>query len=319
MDHQQLLNRSDIEIDWSLDQFANCISALIWVSRPDGLCTYFNQSWLDFVGREMEQEIGNGWTDHVHPDDFDDCLAIYSNAVEQQQPLKMEYRLKRRDGEYRWILDDGTPRYSESGEFLGFIGTCLDVTDQHTATQMIEDHRDELARIAIRDHLTNAFNRRYLFEIVELEIERHKRYLHQLHMLMIDIDDFKEINDTFGHDIGDEVLKSLVEHLDQFVRPFDKICRYGGDEFCIVLSDINSQEAYEIAERIRIGAEKIILRNNKPKKITLSIGIAGYQEAFSGIKEWMRVLDNGLYQAKKGGKNKVYIAELEPGATTKYA
>jgi len=312
-------NLNHIEIDWSLDQFANCISALIWVSRPDGLCTYFNQNWLNFVGREIEQEIGNGWAGHVHPDDFNHCLAIYSKAVEQRQQFKMEYRLKRQDGEYRWILDDGIPRYSESGEFIGFIGTCLDVTDQHAATQIIEDHRDELARIAIRDHLTNAFNRRYLFEIVELEIERHKRYLHQLHMLMIDIDDFKNINDIYGHDIGDEVLISLVEHLEGFVRPFDKICRYGGDEFCIVLSDINSQEAYEIAERIRVGAEEIKLRKNNPKKITLSIGIAGYNETFSGIKEWMRLLDNGLYQAKKEGKNRVYIAELESDATTKYA
>ena len=191
------------------------IPALMWISRADGLATFFNHNWLNFVGRNIEQEIGNGWVDNVHPEDFDQCLGIYTEAVQKQQCCKIEFRLKRHDGEYRWILDNIVTRFSEAGEFLGFIGTCLDVTDQHIAKQIIEKQRDELAYMVMHDHLTDAFNRRYLFEHTELEIKRRKRYEHPLNLLMIDVDKFKSFNDTFGHNLGDEVLISLVKCINE--------------------------------------------------------------------------------------------------------
>ncbi len=102
--------------------------ALIWTAGTDMLCNYFNKVWLDFTGRSLAQELGNGWTEGVHPDDFATCLATYTSAFNERKKFSMDYRLRHRDGQYHWIQDDGTPRYGASGEFLGYIGYCLDIS-----------------------------------------------------------------------------------------------------------------------------------------------------------------------------------------------
>jgi PAS domain S-box-containing protein len=108
---------------------ADAAPVLIWVSGLDKLCTFFNKPWLDFTGRKMEEELGNGWAAGVHPDDLERCLATYSAAFDARRNFQMEYRLRRADGEYRWVLDNGAPSYREA-EFTGFIGSCVDVTEQ---------------------------------------------------------------------------------------------------------------------------------------------------------------------------------------------
>ncbi|MFZ2855595.1 MAG: ATP-binding protein [Rhodocyclaceae bacterium] len=111
---------------------------LIWGAGEDAQCQFFNQVWLDFTGRSIEQEIGNGWTEGVHPDDFRHCLATYTNAFAARQPFAMEYRLRRFDGEYRWLLDHGVPRHDEQGTFLGYIGSCIDITERKEGETRLE-------------------------------------------------------------------------------------------------------------------------------------------------------------------------------------
>lgn len=103
--------------------------ALIWRSRLDMLCDHFNKTWLDFTGRTMAQEFGNGWAEGVHPDDFQQCVDTYVSNFEKRQAFVMEYRMKNKHGEYRWIRDYGRPFYDLDNEFLGYIGSCYDITE----------------------------------------------------------------------------------------------------------------------------------------------------------------------------------------------
>ena len=110
-------------------ELADNAPVMIWRSGPDKLCDWFNQPWLDFVGRTMDQELGNGWAEGVHPDDFERCLKTYVSAFDARQRFSMMYRLRRADGVYRDILDNGAPFY-RSGVFAGYFGSCIDVSDQ---------------------------------------------------------------------------------------------------------------------------------------------------------------------------------------------
>src|SRR6266487_1084788 len=114
---------------------ADTAPVMIWLSGPDKLCTFFNKGWLDFTGRKLEQELGNGWADGVHREDFDRCHDIYGNSFDACQPFTMEYRLRRHDGEYRWVVDSGTPRFAPNGAFLGYIGSCIDITERKRAEE----------------------------------------------------------------------------------------------------------------------------------------------------------------------------------------
>ena len=102
---------------------------MMWIAGPDKLCTDVNRPWLDFTGQSIAAVLGTGWTNSVHPSDVSRCLETYHNAFERREAFRMEYRLHRHDGEYRWILDTGAPRFLEDGSFEGYIGSAIDVTD----------------------------------------------------------------------------------------------------------------------------------------------------------------------------------------------
>ncbi len=142
--------RSERVLRESEDRFramADGAPVMMWMSGLDKRCTDFNRSWLMFTGRTIEQELGDGWADGVHPDDLQRCLAIYADAFDKRQPFDMDYRLRRYDGEYRWITDSGSPRLSPDGTFAGYIGCCVDIHDRKAA---------ELARRELAGRLMSA-------------------------------------------------------------------------------------------------------------------------------------------------------------------
>jgi PAS domain S-box-containing protein len=122
---------------------ADTAPVLIWMTGTDSLCSYFNKPWLDFTGRTMEQEVGMGWTEGVHPDDVQGCFDCFLPAFHARKPFRMEYRLKRADGEYRWVIESGIPRYTGGGEFAGYIGSNIDITDLKRA----EEERQRLRQL----------------------------------------------------------------------------------------------------------------------------------------------------------------------------
>lgn len=123
---------------------------MIWVSGPDKRCNYFNNTWLHFTGRTLEQELGTGWTEGVHSEDLEQCLAIYTDAFDARQPFEMEYRLRRHDSQYRWIRDVGKPTFSSDHIFTGYIGSCSDIHDQRMMQEELE------LRVQLRTNDLNA-------------------------------------------------------------------------------------------------------------------------------------------------------------------
>ena len=123
---------------------ADAAPVLIWMAGVDKLCTFLNKPWLQFTGRSMDQELGNGWAEGVHHDDLQKCLAVYTQAFDARQPFVMQYRLRRNDGEYRWISDQGVPRHDPEGRFAGYIGSCVDVTELVNKDQALRDSEERM-------------------------------------------------------------------------------------------------------------------------------------------------------------------------------
>ena len=125
--------QADQELGESEERFrtmADAAPVMVWTSGPDTLCTFFNRPWLEFTGRTMEQELGNGWAEGIHPEDYQRCLDVYLSAFEARSGFTMEYRLRRADGEYRWIVDTGVPRLLPNGDLAGYVGSCLDISER---------------------------------------------------------------------------------------------------------------------------------------------------------------------------------------------
>lgn len=126
---------------------ADASPILIWISNPDGHRTYFNKGWLDFTGRTLEQETGIGWTGGVHPDDEGRYLSLQTESLDRQEPFETEFRLRRFDGAYRWILDRAAPRFDEVGTLLGHVASCVDITDLKQAQDALRDNEERLSGI----------------------------------------------------------------------------------------------------------------------------------------------------------------------------
>jgi PAS domain S-box-containing protein len=154
---------------------ANTAPVMIWMSGTDKLCNYFNKPWLDFTGRPLEAELGTGWADGVHSEDLDDCLRTYEEAFDRREAFTMPYRLRRHDGKYRWLSDRGVPRFNQDGSFAGYIGSCIDITEQKLAEEalatvgrrLIEAHEEESTWIGRELH--DDINQRLALVAVELD------------------------------------------------------------------------------------------------------------------------------------------------------
>lgn len=240
---------------------------MIWRAGKDALCDFFNATWLRFTGKTMEQEIGDGWARGVHPDDLERCLKVFLGAFEKRDNFEMIYRLKRHDGEYRWIHDTGVPFHDERNEFAGYIGSCIDVNEQIIG--------ETWKIMAQKDGLTGIYSRQYFEQEARSIFDAAAEMKTDLCAVMIDIDSFKYYNDHYGHQLGDRLLVSFAGILIDNIRESDLLARYGGDEFILLLPETKRQDVALIINRIKEKvAHPLCLENNSRILLTFSYGIS---------------------------------------------
>jgi diguanylate cyclase (GGDEF)-like protein len=173
--------------------------------------------------------------------------------------------------------------------------------------------REALRTQSVRDALTGLYNRRYLEEVLEREVRRAARAAQSLGVLMIDLDHFKNFNDTYGHDAGDAVLRETGAFLTRGIRAEDFVCRFGGEEFVVILPTANLEAACARAERLRLKMKELTVlhQGRSMGMLTVSIGVAVFPEHGVSPKELMAAADAALYEAKRGGRNQVGVASLK--------
>lgn len=472
-------------VDWQ--RLADAAPAMLWCINEEGVPVYYNQQWRRFAGISKETNLAEAWSERLHPDDLDWVWKTSGVLLENRQSIRLEYRLRRHDGEYRQVLDLGEPQFNSQDDFIGYIGSTVDITEQRKDALALQKSHEELNRTAMevqllnemndnlqvckniaetknilsrygrrlfpessaticlysesrnivepfvswgdsvaiekmfspdecwalrkgklhtetpcssgnicpnsgnctkfgyacipmtaygevigvlnvsfdreqpdlvaqgfndrpkvirlaqivadqialavanlklretlhyqstRDTLTQLYNRRYLMDNLEREYCRATRDETQISMLMLDVDHFKLFNDTYGHGAGDLVLREFGKLLRQSSRDSDIACRYGGEEFLLVLIDTSLEKATEVAENIRRQVENLIvtLRGVPLGKISVSIGVASLPDDASSVDRLLTCADLALYEAKNTGRNKVVRYETMQGESGK--
>lgn len=189
----------------------------------------------------------------------------------------------------------------DTGEITGFVEVFHDITDQ-------KQREEKLYKQATRDALTGAFNRGHFTEMATQEIERARRFGEPLSALLLDIDHFKKVNDTYGHDVGDRAIITLANTVMGSLRKLDFLGRIGGEEFAVVLPRANKEPALEMAQRLRLKiAEQKVTAGDKEFSFTTSIGLAALRPHTKDLAELLRNADAALYKAKREGRNRVEV------------
>ncbi|MDK9558412.1 sensor domain-containing diguanylate cyclase [Marinobacter sp. M216] len=225
-------------------------------------------------------------------------------ALDRGEPFSVEYSLIRKGGDEIWVWERGRGVVDDDGETV-LEGIVLDISDRKAL-------ENELAELATRDSLTGLLNRREVSRLLEEELERARRYHRTMALLWIDFDHFKEVNDTCGHAAGDSVLKAVSALLLDSVRTVDSVGRFGGEEFVIVLPEMEVVEARETAERLRrqVASMPHPLGDGNTVPLTISIGVAVYPSHGLTAADLCAAADKAMYRAKEQGRNCVSMAEL---------
>jgi diguanylate cyclase (GGDEF)-like protein/PAS domain S-box-containing protein len=485
---------------------ADAIPEIIWTADPNGMDDFFNQRCFDYTGLTIEQLRGASWQAIIHPDDLEGCLAKWTNALQTGDPYDVEYRLRGKDGGFRWFLGRANPVRDAEGEVVKWFGTCTDIESQKQNQQVLEQQilerttqladtnallqeemlekdfarreldqqnermmedltkrseratmlakmgellqscisldevfaaalgfaprifpvargamallnasrnlaevigswadcqlpvmefestecwalrtghphlvaagdltapcahaagvkhmylcipilaqgetlgilhlqatddvpqlnaselsfkttfaaqvglsvanirlREALRTQSVRDALTGLYNRRYLEETLEREMRRAARAAQSLGILMIDLDHFKKFNDTYGHDAGDAVLRETGASLSKGIRAEDFVCRFGGEEFVVILPTADPETSRARAERLRTKMREltIMYQGKSLGMVTISVGVAAFPAHGTSPKELMVAADAALYEAKRGGRDQVVVA-----------
>lgn len=329
-------NRSKCDENDTLRYMLDIIREGVWDWNSNTGYVERSPSWY----RMLEYDIGSfpetvfTWENIIHPDDYREVMNHFDDYIHGLiDYYEIEYRARKSDDTYLWIRDQGkVVERNSDGSVARMIGAHLNINEQklaqialqyrnellskdkltlenlvqqrnielEEANRRLEENLKRIHILSIKDPLTGICNRRKSEQDLQQEIERANRYKHPLSVALFDIDNFKGINDSYGHHTGDEVLKLISKLTREHIRSIDQLSRWGGDEYFIILPEINIINAAQTIEKIR----KIISETDfiKSIKATCSFGITQYIQGDS-IESMYKRVDIGLYRAKSAGRN----------------
>ncbi|MGI2104122.1 diguanylate cyclase domain-containing protein [Shewanella frigidimarina] len=262
-----------------------------------GTFVFVSAAFEDIFGYSPDEVIGKPMIDHVYPEDGIKTLKVVESLMEGKKQPRFENRWVRKDGKIIDIL--WSARWSEDHQFR--IAIAHDITERKLMEQ-------QLHYIAGHDPLTELPNRALLFGRLQTSLGLARREGSHLSLLFIDIDGFKHVNDSYGHLVGDKLLKNIAQRLRDCVRKSDTVGRFGGDEFVVVLNGIDSfDNVLVIAENIRAQLEKTYQFDNLNLQLSPSIGVALYPDNGNDEQQLLQYADQAMYRAKNAGGNRVDV------------
>lgn len=274
---------------------------------PDWTMKFVSQGCTKLTGYEPDELVNNRVTSYaalVSDASNQQLFEQVRVALEKEESFSLEYEVTRKDGSRIWVWERGRGVQEDDGS-LHLEGIILDISDR----KVLET---ELEQMATRDPLTGLLNRREMSRVLDEELQRARRYQRPMAVLWVDFDHFKDVNDTYGHAAGDSVLRSISRLLLGSVRSVDSIGRFGGEEFVIVLPEMDLEEAQETAERLRrkVAEEPQPLGNGEAVPLTISVGVAVYPDHGQTASTLCAAADKAMYLAKDRGRNCVAMAHL---------
>ncbi|MEO7031919.1 MAG: diguanylate cyclase [Herbaspirillum sp.] len=305
--------RDEVALQKSEERLAMALEASLLSTWDFDISTgmiHLDDQWASIVGDSSDAKITTPGklAQLTHPDD----LEMVSNAALKtfkgiNDNFNKEFRVKMVSGDWKWIKCSGkVVERGANNRATRAIGTNLDITERKTAEEKIR-------QLAYYDNVTNLPNRRLLLDRLDQALAQSKRFERSLAIMFLDLDRFKNINDTLGHDVGDEVLKVVAERLVRCIRSGDTVSRQGGDEFVIVLAEIRDpSDAPCVAEKILKSMERPIYIAGQELSVTASIGVSIYPiDGADDMRDLMKKADIAMYAAKKSGRNRVHFFKID--------
>jgi diguanylate cyclase (GGDEF)-like protein/PAS domain S-box-containing protein len=309
IEHQKLtdslLYQAELKFQTIVSQLAQ--EMVIWISTPGVKEMLFVNEGYENIWRRSSSSLyenPRSFIELIHPDDKDRVISHLKSHAEGE--WNIDYRIKREDGSIRYIHDIGFGIKDEEGRLRYLVGTAYDRTREQVALSKLEKSNAELVAaqeklmsLATTDPLTNCINRRQIKKSADMEINRFKRTSQPTTLVVVDLDKFKYVNDTFGHSVGDQALIKFTDKVRQLLRKEDVIGRFGGDEFVIILPNTTEKEAEQFIQRLK--NESILIDANESYQFTLdySCGIAELDFQIDTFEQWFNIADEQLYSNKQ--------------------
>ena len=292
---QQALHESEARFRVLVDHSPD----LIWLMRPDGVVSYVSPSSASQLGYPAAFWCGKLWSDLIHPDDVAACKHYGSEIQVRRSGFPgPEYRIRHADGGWRWHEASTEPVYDEDEQLACYVAISRDIDNRKRREQ-------QMLQMAYHDPLTGLANRPLFMDRLGLALARARREDTMVAVGLLDLDLFKEVNDAFGHDVGDQLLCAVAHRVQGLLRESDTVARFGGDEFVLMLSDLDRVEAVQsAADKIIDCFKRPFCLGERDVQITTSMGLALYPDDGHDAEEIIKRADQAMYRAKRSGRNR---------------